>query len=173
MPEISLSMWREAGQGVLKELSDSPPGTYAESHQRALEGSQHMWKLLRNHEPKISSLGFEISVTGGNQSNCSAFSTLHFAPDSASEVLFEMEVQRPPYRDTQRRTACFKMSFSRCFLSSLLWFRSRPGKPKQRKGQNEKFMNFAHFCEFWCFFLSKTSTIHIELLFRNAPVKSS
>ena len=29
-------------------------------------------------------------------------------------------------------------------------FRSRPGKPNQRKGQNEKFMNFAHFCEFWC-----------------------
>ena len=30
--------------------------------------------------------------------------------------------------------------------------RSRPGKPNQRKGQNETFMNFAHFCEFWCFF---------------------
>ena len=28
-------------------------------------------------------------------------------------------------------------------------FRSRPGKPNQRKGQNEKFLNFAHFCEFW------------------------
>ena len=25
----------------------------------------------------------------------------------------------------------------------------------QRKGQNEKFMNFAHFCEFWCFSLGK------------------
>ena len=25
--------------------------------------------------------------------------------------------------------------------------RSRPGKPNQRKGRNEKFMNFAHFCE--------------------------
>ena len=35
----------------------------------------------------------------------------------------------------------------------------RPGKPNQRKGQNEKFMNFALFlCEFWCFFLRKTST---------------
>ena len=34
-------------------------------------------------------------------------------------------------------------------------FRSRPGKPNQRKGQNEKFMNFAHFCEFWCFSLGK------------------
>ena len=29
--------------------------------------------------------------------------------------------------------------------------RSRPGKTNQRKGQNEKFMNFAHFCEFLCF----------------------
>ena len=33
--------------------------------------------------------------------------------------------------------------------------RSRPGKPNQRKGQNEKLMNFAHFCEFWCFYLGK------------------
>ena len=35
------------------------------------------------------------------------------------------------------------------------WIRSRPGKPNQRKGQNEKFMIFAHFCEFWCFSLGK------------------
>ena len=33
--------------------------------------------------------------------------------------------------------------------------RSRPGKPNQIKAQNEKFMNFAHFCEFWCFSLGK------------------
>ena len=33
--------------------------------------------------------------------------------------------------------------------------RSRPGKPNQRKDQNEKFMNFAHFCEFWYFSLGK------------------
>ena len=31
------------------------------------------------------------------------------------------------------------------------FFRSRPGKPNQKKGQNEKFVNSAHFCEFWCF----------------------
>ena len=36
---------------------------------------------------------------------------------------------------------------------ALAIVRSRPGKPNQRKGQNEKFMNFAHFCEFWCFSL--------------------
>ena len=28
-------------------------------------------------------------------------------------------------------------------------------KPNQREGQNEKFMNFAHFCEFWCLSLGK------------------
>ena len=28
-------------------------------------------------------------------------------------------------------------------------------KPKKRKGQNEKFMSFAHFCEFWCFSLGE------------------
>ena len=30
-----------------------------------------------------------------------------------------------------------------------------PANQTQRKGQNEKFMNFAHFCEFWCFSLGK------------------
>ena len=30
----------------------------------------------------------------------------------------------------------------------------RQTKPKE-KGQNEKFLNFAHFCEFWCFSLGK------------------
>ena len=68
-----------------------------------------------------------------------------------------------------------------CYVGKVTNVRSRPGKPQesprqtknQRKGQNEKFMNFAHFCEFWCFSLGKTSTIHIELLFRNAPGKSS
>ena len=35
-------------------------------------------------------------------------------------------------------------------LAGLAFIRSRPGKPNQRKHQNEKFMNFAHFCEFWC-----------------------
>ena len=33
--------------------------------------------------------------------------------------------------------------------------RNRPGKPNQRKGQNEKFMNFTHFCEFWYCSLGK------------------
>ena len=35
----------------------------------------------------------------------------------------------------------------------LSGIRSRPAN--QRKGENEKFMNFAHFCEFWCFSLGK------------------
>ena len=54
-------------------------------------------------------------------------------------------------------------------------FRSRPGKPNQRKGQDEKFMNFAHFCEFRCVFSlgEQARFTHIELLFRNAPAKSS
>ena len=41
----------------------------------------------------------------------------------------------------------------RCLMPS--WIRSRPSKPNQRKSQNEKFMDFAHFCEFWCFSLGK------------------
>ena len=53
--------------------------------------------------------------------------------------------------------ALWKMS--RIFFFRNFWrtfsLRSRPGKPNQRKGQNKKFMNFAHFCEFWCFSLGK------------------
>ena len=45
--------------------------------------------------------------------------------------------------------------------------RSRPGKPNQRKGQNEKFMNFAHFCEFWCFSLA----IHISNFCSGMPLR--
>ena len=47
---------------------------------------------------------------------------------------------------------CGRPDFSEYFLA---FFRSRPGKPNQREGQNEKLMNFAHFCEFWCFSLGK------------------
>ena len=49
-------------------------------------------------------------------------------------------------------TNWLKSAFSVLFLR---FFRSRPGKPNQKKGQNEKFMNFARFCEFWCFSLGK------------------
>ena len=44
--------------------------------------------------------------------------------------------------------------------------RSRPGKPNQRKGQNEKFMNFAHFCEFWCFSLGKQARFTLNFCSR-------
>ena len=40
-------------------------------------------------------------------------------------------------------------------VSGFACLSTRSGKPNQRKGQNEKFMNFAHFCEFWCFSLGK------------------
>ena len=55
------------------------------------------------------------------------------------------------------------------------YFRSRPGKPNQRKGQNEKFTNFAHFFVN-SGVLPEGKNRHdsqIELLFRNAPAKSS
>ena len=45
-----------------------------------------------------------------------------------------------------------KKSCANCSCEFKLFFvRSRPGRPNQRKGQNEKFRNFAHACEFWCF----------------------
>ena len=49
---------------------------------------------------------------------------------------------------------------------NLILTRSRPGKPNQRKGQNEKFMNFAHFCEFWCFSLGKQARFTLNFCSR-------
>ena len=34
-------------------------------------------------------------------------------------------------------------------------FQESPRKTKPKKGPKRKFMNFAHFCEFWCFSLGK------------------
>ena len=59
-------------------------------------------------------------------------------------------------------------------LFSHATIRSPPGKPNQRKGQNEKFMDFAHFCvNSGVFPWENKHDSHIELLFRNAPVKIS
>ena len=58
----------------------------------------------------------------------------------------------------------------------FLWFfesvGSRPGKPNQRKGQNEKFMNFAPIFSVssGMFFLRKTSMIHISNFCSGMPL---
>ena len=54
-------------------------------------------------------------------------------------------------------------------------FQESPLQTKPQKGPKRKVhMNFAHFCEFWCFFpWENKHDSHIELLFRNAPAKSS
>ena len=51
-------------------------------------------------------------------------------------------------------------------------FKSRPGKPKERKGQNDKFMNFAHYCELWCFYLRQQAQFTLNFC-SGMPVKSS
>ena len=54
---------------------------------------------------------------------------------------------------------------------SYMCLRSRPGKPNQRKGQNKKFMNFAHFCEFWCFSLGKQARFTLNFCSGMPPRK--
>ena len=49
--------------------------------------------------------------------------------------------------------------------------RSRPSKPNQRKGQNEKFMNFAYFCEFWCFSIGKRARFTLNFCSGMPPWK--
>ena len=48
-----------------------------------------------------------------------------------------------------------------------------PRQTKPKKGPKQKVHEFRPFLWILVFFLKKTSTIHIELLFRNAPAKSS
>ena len=48
-----------------------------------------------------------------------------------------------------------------------------PRQTKPKKGPKRKVHEFRPFLWILVFFLRKTSTIHIELLFRNAPAKSS
>ena len=63
------------------------------------------------------------------------------------------QIWEPRGQKTKKRTHLTLQLFIIDFGKSI--FRSRPGKPNQKKAQNEKFMNFALFCEFWCFSLGK------------------
>ena len=51
------------------------------------------------------------------------------------------------YAYHQHQNFCNKKNI----LRLINFVQESPRKPNQRKGQNKKFMNFAHFCEFWCF----------------------
>ena len=44
-----------------------------------------------------------------------------------------------------------------------------PSKPNQRKGQNEKFMNVALFCELWCFSLGKQARFTYRTFVPESP----
>ena len=63
------------------------------------------------------------------------------------------------------------LSSTRLRFGNLIRIRSRPGKPNQRKGQNEKLMNFAHFCEFWCFSLGKQARFTLNFCSGMRPGK--
>ena len=68
-----------------------------------------------------------------------------------------------------------KIGSRSCYSFSLAKILSGIAPANQtKKGQNEKFMNFApHFFVNSGVFPWENTGIHIELLFRNAPVKSS
>ena len=80
---------------------------------------------------------------------------------------------------TSQRMAIIDMFLLSFFLAHYVYpvrlycSQESPRQTKPKKGPKQKVHEFRHFCEFWCFSLGKTSTIHIELLFQNAPVKCS
>ena len=59
-----------------------------------------------------------------------------------------------PTKAVGDRLLCWRNRLNRRDLDGTS-LRSRLGKPNQRKGQNEKLMNVALFCEFLCFSLGK------------------
>ena len=78
------------------------------------------------------------------------------APPDACSILLTTPPKRQiwKYQGFECKMEASKLPCARCQILGSS-FRSRPGKPNQREGQNEKFMNFALFCEFWCFSFGK------------------
>ena len=76
------------------------------------------------------------------------------------------------------KTTCWLhvKTISNCFQSSYVSINSpnmsqeSPRQTKRKKGPKQKVHEFRPFLWILVFFLRKTSTIHIELLFRNAPM---
>ena len=67
---------------------------------------------------------------------------------------------------------CISLRCLRCHCRNpLQCIRSRPGKPNQRKSPSKKFMNFAHFCEFWCFSLGKQARFTLNFCSGMPPGK--
>ena len=50
-------------------------------------------------------------------------------------------------------------------------YQELPGQSKPKKGRSEKFMNFAHFCEFWCFSLGKQARFTLNFCSGMPPEK--
>ena len=101
--------------------------------------------LLSLRENGLTSLFKEVRVF-------KAFSS--FSGEAPEHQIFSEKPESPESASSSLGTPIWEWSGQGSELFSVL-FRSRPGKPNQRKGQNEKFMNFAHFCEFWCVSLGK------------------
>ena len=82
---------------------------------------------------------------------------------------------RAPSEIERYTEALGKLALSITHQNTQRIVRSRPGKPNQRKGQNEKkFTKFATiFVNSGVFPWENKHDSHLKLLFRNAPAKSS
>ena len=93
---------------------------------------------------------------------------------SATLCLLHAPTNIPPNTTTHPNTSTICTNNFGTFCTNCLHklffclggFRSRLGKPNQRKRQNEKFMNFAQFCEFWCFSLGKQARFTLNFCSR-------
>ena len=76
----------------------------------------------------------------------------------------------PPIEDCERHSLLRILSFSEVVFA---FNQESPRQTKPKKGPKRKVHEFRPFLWILMFFLRKTSTIHIELLFRNPPAKRS
>ena len=100
----------------------------------------------------VSQLRYHVSCYTGPLCLGDHFSQI---ADCIPRLQFEMVAESAPSAPTKIKE-----------IAAKIQFRSRPSKQNQRKGQNEKFMNFALFCEFWCFSLGEQARFTLNFCSR-------
>ena len=138
----------------------APPRRRDLAVDRSVAGSGESWSGWAACPAELQWYGSEVSSTLPSEwatATCSCEDCCDRPSTSAGVA---------PANQTKERAKTKSSWISPNFVNSGVF-------PWENKG-DEKFMNFAHFCDFWCFFLGKQArNSHIEFLFRNAPGKSS
>ena len=85
---------------------------------------------------------------------------------SASALQLSLELTNAGLRKVSKRKAerLYETKFEQCQMV-VFW----PRQTKPKKAPKRKFMNFAHFCEFWCFSLGKQARFTFRTFVPECP----